>query len=136
MTAAPAAPSAHGPEPGAKACTELTRAGSIEAAITCYDVLAEGTGVGAELALFERARLEGKALRSPTRALDTLREYHERFPFGSLRAEVTLAEIDWAVELGNTALALKLIEAALQSGLAVERRGELERLKARLSAAK
>jgi hypothetical protein len=119
---------------GAKACAQLARGGASEQALACYAQLANGTGMSAELALFEQARLQGKALRRPDRALSTLDDYRRRFPNGSLRAEVMLAQIDWLLAAGNSPRALQVVDEALASGLLRERTGELERLRATLSA--
>jgi hypothetical protein len=119
----------------AKACAELARAGAAERALSCYSELASGNGISAELALFERARLEGKVLRRPERARLTLEEYRRRFPQGSLRAEVMLAQIDWLLASGDSARALQLVDEALGSGLLRERTAELERLRTTLTTA-
>ncbi|HEY6079440.1 MAG TPA: hypothetical protein VIW29_11585 [Polyangiaceae bacterium] len=119
---------------GAKACAQLARGGASEQALACYAQLARGTGMSAELALFEQARLEGKALRRPDRALNTIDEYRRRFPSGSLRAEVMLAQIDWLLASGNSPRALQVVDEALASGLLRERTLELERLRTKLSA--
>jgi hypothetical protein len=89
----------------------------------------------AELALFEQARLEGKALRRPDRALKTLDAYRARFPSGSLRPEVMLARIDWLLRSGQRAQAGQAVEEALASGLLRERTAELERLRGSLAEA-
>jgi hypothetical protein len=117
---------------GAKACAELARSGAVEPAIGCYEGLARGSGVTAELALFEQARLAGKALRQPSRALALLDDYRQRFPSGSLRAEAMLAAIEWSLAAGDKARARAGVEEALASGLLEERRAELERLRATL----
>ena len=119
---------------GAKACAQLARGGESEQALGCYAQLASGNGMSAELALFEQARLEGKALRRPDRALRTLENYRQRFPEGSLRAEVMLAQIDWLLASGGSSRALQIVDEALASGLLRERTAELERLRATLSA--
>lgn len=124
------------PPASAKSCVELARAGAAEDAIACYERLAQGSGVTAELALFEQARLSGKVLRQPARALATLEDYRRRFPNGSLRAEVMLARIDWLMGAGDRKGALAAIDEALGSGLLRERTSELERVRATLSAAK
>jgi hypothetical protein len=126
---------AEDPSGSAKACAELARAGGAEQALDCYAKLARGNGMTAELALFEQARLEGKVLRRPERARLTLDEYRRRFPHGSLRAEVMLAQIDWLLASGDSARALELVDEALGSGLLRERTAELERLRATLTAA-
>ncbi|RYZ08429.1 MAG: hypothetical protein EOO73_08245 [Myxococcales bacterium] len=134
---APAAP--QGPaEPlggGAKPCAELARGGAVEPAMACYQKLADGAGVTAELALFEQARLAGKVLRQPARALRLLDTYQQRFPNGSLRAEVLLARIEWALASGDSSRATALVEEALASGLLRERAAELERLRSSLGSA-
>jgi hypothetical protein len=128
--AAPNASGAHGARGGgARACADLAGRGDAEAALTCYERLASGTGMTAELALFERARLEGKALRRPDRALKTLDAYRLRFPNGSLRPEVMLARIDWLVRSDEPVRALQAVDEALASGLLRERTVELERLR-------
>lgn len=118
----------------AKACAELARGGAAELALACYAKLAGGDGMTAELALFEQARLEGKVLRRPERARLTLDEYRRRFPHGSLRAEVMLAQIDWLLASGDSARALELVDEALASGLLRERAAELEHLRSTLTA--
>jgi hypothetical protein len=120
------------PPAGAKSCVELARAGAAEDAIGCYERLAQGSGVTAELALFEQARLAGKVLRQPARALAALEDYRRRFPNGSLRAEVMLARIDWLLGAGDRAGALGAVDEALASGLLRERTAELTRLQASL----
>jgi len=119
---------------GAKGCAELARGGAPQDAIDCYARLASGSGVTAELAMFEQARLAGKVLRQPARALMILDQYRERFPRGSLRAEVMLARIDWLLGAGNKAGALVAVDEALASGLLKERSAELERLRSSLEA--
>jgi hypothetical protein len=117
----------------AKACARLARAGSAEQARDCYEQLSSGSGMSAELALFEQARLEGKALRRPERALRTLEAHRRRFPQGSLRAEVMLAQIDWLLATGDSTHALEVVDEALASGLLRERTAELERLRTTLA---
>jgi hypothetical protein len=122
------------PNGGAKACAQLARDGAAQRALECYRELGSGTGMIAELALFEQARVEGKLLRQPQRALLTLEGYRRRFPHGSLRGEVMLAQIDWLLATGDDARARELVDDALASGLLHERSAELERLRARLGA--
>lgn len=130
----PAEVVASAPHRSARACAELARGGNAEQALSCYADLANGNGITAELALFEQARLEGKALRRPEQALQTLETYRRRFPNGSLRAEVMLAQIDWLLRSGERARASQLVDEALASGSLSERRAELERLRDTLSA--
>lgn len=120
------------PNGGAKACAQLARDGAAQRALECYRELGSGAGMIAELALFEQARIEGKLLRQPQSALLTLESYRRRFPQGSLRGEVMLAQIDWLLATGEAARASELVDEALASGLLHERSAELERLRARL----
>lgn len=120
--------------PSAKPCAELARSGAVDDAMGCYQKLATGAGVTAELALFEQARLAGKALRQPGRALALLEQYRERFPRGSLRAEAMLARIEWSLASGDTARTRAAVDEALASGLLKERSDELTRLRASLDA--
>jgi len=125
----PATQPSDGNAPGsAKTCAELARLGASEQAMSCYEHLALGTGISAELALFEQARLAAKVLHRPELALETLERYRARFPQGSLKAEVTLAMIDGLLALGDKARALDEVDRALASGLVRERRAELIRL--------
>jgi hypothetical protein len=117
---------------GARACAELARSGAAERALGCYESLAQGSGMVAELALFEQARLEGKMMRRPQRALLKLDSYRRRFPQGSLRAEVMLAQIEWLLAAGNKAGARQVVDEALGSGLLRERTAELQRLRSTL----
>jgi hypothetical protein len=71
-------------------------------------------------------------LHQPERALLTLANHRKRFPRGSLRAEVMLAQIEWLVSSGQSAQALPLVEEALGSGLLRERTSELEQMRDRL----
>lgn len=114
---------------GAKPCAELARSGAAELAIGCYEKLSAVQGVTAELALFEQARLAGKMLRQPARALAVLDTYRARFPNGSLRAEVMLARVEWLLGAGNQAGARVAVDEALASGLLTERSAELKRIR-------
>lgn len=116
----------------ASACAELTRSGAAEQALACYEALAQGSGMVAELALFEQARLEGKMMHRPARALLKLDSYRQRFPHGSLRGEVMLAQIEWLLASGDKAGARRVVEEALGSGLLRERTAELQRLQSTL----
>jgi hypothetical protein len=129
--AAPAA-SAAAELSGAQVCAGIARSGAAEEAIACYEGVARGSGISAELALFEQARLAGKMLDQPDRALSMLQSHRDRFPRGALRAEVMLAQIDWLVTSGQPSRALTLIDEALSSGLLKERVAELEQVRARL----
>lgn len=136
---AAAAPlAARGPAPAgttssAKTCAELARQGDTQHALDCYAELAGGDGLSAELALFEAARIEGKVLHRPARAVQILERHQQRFPNGSLRGEVMLAQIGWLLAAGDDARARALVDEALASGLLRERTAELQRLREKLA---
>ena len=94
-------------------CRALGQGGdtSSEAQVTCLEVVARGSGLAAEAALFEMARLHARA--QPQRALQTLGEHRERFPDGALRGEVTELRIRLLYDLRQDQEALAESERAL-----------------------
>ena len=67
---------------------------------------AEGSGLGAEMALYEVARLRRDVLADAAGALRALAEYRTRFPAGSLRREADMSQLELLVQLGRTDEAL------------------------------
>lgn len=94
-------------------CRELAQAQghSTEAQLSCLEVVAEGSGLAAEAALFEIARLNARA--QPQRALENLAEHRERFPDGALRGEVAELRIRLLYQLRRDQEALAESEQAL-----------------------
>ena len=80
-----------------------------EAAIRCYTARSRGSGVAAESAYLELARLHREAGHDPEAALRSVEEYEQRFPGGALKPEASLAKIDLLVQLGRNAEARKAI---------------------------
>ncbi len=119
-------------ENDAAQCSQQAKAGQYEAAAACYGRAARGGSMGAELALYEKARLEAKALGKSSLALGTLDEHARRFPGGVLTTEVELTRIELLSQLGRRAEALSAIERGLQGALGRERRGDLLVLRAEL----
>jgi len=115
-------------------CTRLVRERHYDEALACYERLAQGGRMSAELALYEKARLESRALGAPERALATLDAHRRRFPGGVLGAEVTLTRIELLAQLGRTAEALDEIAVALAGALGAERAGDLHALRGDLLA--
>jgi hypothetical protein len=74
-------------------------------------------------------------LRQPARAVQVLERYRQRFPNGSLRGEVMLAQIGWLLAAGDDERARALVDEALASGLLRERTAELEQLREKLARA-
>jgi hypothetical protein len=87
----------------------------------------------AELALYEKARLEARALGQSAQALSTLDEHARRFPGGVLTTEVELTRIELLSQLGRRGEALSAIERGLQGVLGRERGGDLQVLRAELA---
>ncbi len=115
-------------------CAGLARAEQYAAAVACYDRIASGTSMASELALYEKARLESKALGRPDAALLTLDAHERRFPAGVLSAEVQLSRIELLIQKGSSASALAAIERGMREGLGRERGGDLQALSADLLA--
>ena len=116
-------------------CGQLAKAGQYPAAAACYGSVARGSSMDAELALYEKARLEAKALGQSSQALATLDEHARRFPGGVLSTEVELTRIELLSQLGRRAEALHAIERGLQGALGRERGSDLQVLRAELLSA-
>lgn len=106
-------------------CAGLARIGKLEAAASCYDRIGRGNGMTSELALYEKARLESRALGRGAAALATLEEHARRFPQGALAVEAGLTRIELLSRLGRTSEALNAIERALPGAIGRERGGDL-----------
>lgn len=116
-------------------CSLLAKAGQYPAAAACYGSVARGSSMDAELALYEKARLEAKALGQSSQALATLDEHGRRFPGGVLSTEVELTRIELLSQLGRRAEALQAIERGLRGALGSERGVDLQVLRAELLSA-
>jgi hypothetical protein len=119
-------------ESDAGQCSQLAKAGQYAAASACYGKVAHGSSMGAELALYEKARLEAKAMGQSSQALATLDEHARRFPSGVLTTEVELTRIELLSQLGRSAEALSAIDRGLHGALGRERGGDLQVLRAEL----
>lgn len=94
-------------------CAALSRSAKYTESLACYELKGAGTGMSAELALLEAARLERRALSRSDRALQKLNTYRHRFPQGMLRREAELLRIEILIELGKRREARVAIEAAV-----------------------
>lgn len=110
-------------------CTGLARQGKLDEAVVCYGELAEGSGMASELALYEKARLEARALGRAEQALATLDAHIRRFPRGVLSTEVELTRIELLTRQGRTDEALTAITAALAGPIGAERGPDLQVLR-------
>jgi hypothetical protein len=113
-------------------CSEMARSGHLEDAADCYSRIAQGNSMAAELALYEKARLESRALGRGAAALATLDEHANRFPHGVLSTEAGLTRIELLTRLGRTSDALAAIEKALSGPIGKERGGDLYALRGEL----
>ena len=122
-------------ESDAGECSQLAKAGKYPAAVACYGGVARGSSMDAELALYEKARLEARALGQSSQALATLDEHARRFPGGVLSTEVELTRIELLSQLGRSSEALRAIDRGLEGALGRERGGDLQVLRAELLSA-
>jgi hypothetical protein len=115
-------------EPAAD-CLGLARRGQPQQAEQCFERRASGSGLDAELALYEVARLRVDVLGNSDGALAALSEHAERFPNGSLRHEVDLFRVELLARLGRAREALSATEALLGSASGRERAAEIHVLR-------
>jgi tetratricopeptide (TPR) repeat protein len=102
------------------------------AALECYLNQAGGSDLGAQVALYEAARLYRDALGDAGHAITTLRELRRRFPDGALAVEAELSLAELLPKLGKYREALDASTAALESHPARERADELHLLRGEL----
>lgn len=137
LTAAPSASPAPATSHGLSAapeqdCLALARQGHHRDALGCFTRQAQGSGLEAEIALYEGARLRRDVLGDPNGALATLRESQRRFPNGTFRTEAAVTVVEILAARGDREAALAEVERLLASGAARERTAELRALRARL----
>jgi hypothetical protein len=110
-------------------CLSLARRGQTRAAETCFLERAQGSGLAAEMALYEVARLRRDVLADAAGALAALAEYRKRFPTGSLRREADMSQLEILLQLGRSDEALKQSDELLSSSASGERAAELRLLR-------
>jgi hypothetical protein len=110
-------------------CMDMARQGEPRAAEQCFGQRASGSGLSAEMALYEMARLRRDVLRDGAGALSALDDYRQRFPQGSLRHEVDITRVELLSDLGQGRQALRESEALLASATGRERAAELHMLR-------
>lgn len=128
----PTPPSSSGPSgssastaPAEEDCLAHARAGDPRRAATCFSVRANGSGLSAQVALYELSRLQRDALGEPAAALSSLTSYLERFPNGSLNGEARFSRLELLARLGRTAEALSASTEFLRSRAGQERAAEV-----------
>jgi hypothetical protein len=110
-------------------CLHIARQGEPRAAERCFAERAAGSGLSAEMALYDMARLRRDVLRDGDGALRALDDYRQRFPEGSLRHEVSITRVDLLADLGRSREALNESETLLGSASGQERAAELHMLR-------
>jgi tetratricopeptide (TPR) repeat protein len=107
----------------------LARQGKTRDAEACFLERAPGSGLAAEMALYEVARLRRDVLADADGALRALAEYRSRFPAGSLRREADMSHLELLLQLGRSDAALKQSDELLSSSASGERATELRLLR-------
>jgi hypothetical protein len=113
-------------------CRDLSSAGLQKQAETCYLSIATGSGLSAEMALYEVARLRRDVLANPSASLLALDEYEARFPSGTLAPEVRMARVDLLAHLGRVAEVLRTSDQLLATPSGRARMVELRLLRGNL----
>ena len=118
----------HTQAPNHDRCAKLARADA-QGAVACYLGEARGRNLGAEVGLYEVARLRRDALSDPAGALQALEEHRRRFPAGALATEAELSIVELLPRLGRHREALERANALLSIQPQGERLAELHLLR-------
>ena len=94
-------------------CRRWASEGKREEAAQCFEVLGRGSGLAAEVALYQAARLSSDALHDAPRALALLDRHQQRFPGSPLRTEVEWLRVQNLEKVGRLDEALSASEALL-----------------------
>ena len=94
-------------------CRRWAHEGKAEQAVRCFEMLSQGAGLGAEVALYQAARLSGDGLRDPRHALALLDQHQQRFPNSALRGEVEWLRVQTLERVGELDEALSASDALL-----------------------
>jgi hypothetical protein len=128
-----AAPAVRAPPPlraeALEPCEAAAAAGRSREALDCYRRLGDGNDLGAELALYEAARLQLRLTGDVRAALEILAAHTRRFPRGALRAEVDLTRVELLPRVGEHRRALEESERILRDHPDHERRRDLRLLR-------
>jgi hypothetical protein len=113
-------------------CLSLARSGKTRDAEACFLKRAQGSGLGAEMALYEVARMRRDVLADADGALRALAEYRARFPAGALRREADMSQLELLLQLGRSEDALRQSAELLSSSSSGERAAELHLLRGQI----
>jgi hypothetical protein len=100
--------------------------------VPCLESLARQSGLEAELALHELARLRRDEFADPEGALRALREHRTRFPASSLGEEVRVEIVELLARSGEVDAALAESASLLGAGAPPKRRADLLLLRGNL----
>ena len=78
----------------ARDCLRLARDGVTDAAIVCFEGQATQSGLAAEIALLELARIRRDVKGDPAAAERLIAEHRRRFPNGALAAEARAFRVE------------------------------------------
>ncbi len=112
-------------------CKDLVRRAEKARALECWSKRAQASGLSAEVATIEIARLK-RGDGDVSGAIATLGEYRARFPQGSLQGEVALELVELYAGARNTREALAESEKLLTTGYGRERAEQLHWLRGNL----
>jgi len=115
-------------------CRAWASQGRAERAVDCYRTIARESGIGAEVALYEAARLSAEALGDAPRALALLEQHGARFPDSVLRVEVEWLKIRSLERAGRLDEALTASETLLDSAVGRTLAPKLHLLRGRIYA--
>ncbi|HYQ04502.1 MAG TPA: tetratricopeptide repeat protein [Polyangiaceae bacterium] len=115
-------------------CRGWASQGRAERAVDCYQTLARESGIGAEVALYEAARLSAEVLEDTPRALTLLEQHATRFPDSALRIEVQWLKIRSLERAARFDEALGASEALLDSAAGRALAPKLHLLRGRIHA--
>ena len=105
-----------------------------ERAVDCYETIGRESGIGAEVALYEAARLSAEALGDAPRSLALIEQHRARFPNSVLRVEVEWLKIRSLERAGQFDQALSASEALLDSAVGRSLAPKLHLLRGRIYA--
>lgn len=113
-------------------CRRWATEGQPQRSVACFESMAQGSGVPAQVGLYEAARLSVDALHDSGRALELLDQHQARFPEGVLRIEVEWLRVRCLEHVGRLDEALTASEALLDSAAGRSLAAKLHLLRGRI----
>jgi len=113
-------------------CKQWLADGKPERSVECFRAISRSSGLDAEVALYEAARLSAEALNDRGRALGLLEEHKKRFPNGALRGEVDWLRVQSLYRSGRLDDALSESEALLATPAGRSLASDLHALRGRI----